>query len=729
MNGEKMSLWTTDADNLNMDSPTLQIVLRNRPVAAFLSDSNSLLGVAGIKGQGKTFLLKAKRKSSFENGVVCIPQDKMADSIDGSVVRYIDAGALSLLANYDVWIDVWKVSIGLSVLSTLKQSIDMSISNLCPSAKGILSSGNGRLMPPSEIMSILLHMQEVQLKQVLRDTHLITLKMRSVDQPVHIFIDKVDQTFSALRDYVAGESSLPSRVRNQEIWFMAQVSLAQAAYEIRTNINSHIKVFYAIRLEALKDMDSWTPLARNISSFITRLQYSKNELREMYALYIAAEKPENLIDKDLAGSSPSRAFVGVGHVSIAIVVENQGGLNCVETHEEDVFDYIYRHTMKRPQDLMTICRALYDSLDRLDNETIREIVNSTSDEIMSQYVRELSVFTSVGKDEIKTLVRMIPGDLLSSDVLREICRRFSKMEATMGGCNLTCSRCDSSAPFGSLYNIGLLGEVRVDESGNVIQYFKQADSSTLNELGEFSIRSGTEYVLHPCLYNAARKRREWLHLVMHKAPKLVAGDGQPFDREYDRSSYYRAIDNEVMRDRVFVSSTIEDLQEERFAIHEYLSSYGFNPIMSEGASFPHPGADGTHAHDYCIDQALQCGSVVFMLGSTTGWPYHGVKYSKFAQEITERVEQDTQIKGFKPSISLVEFYTMIRSGKKCYAFVSTDTYKHIKKRNVAPLYRDLKTEYQFINHLKVIDDSVRGNWMSQFDNVKDLINRLSCIVF
>ena len=55
-----MCVWIEDADVLSADSESLKIVFRNAIVDQYLSPKNERLGIAAIKGQGKTFLIKVK---------------------------------------------------------------------------------------------------------------------------------------------------------------------------------------------------------------------------------------------------------------------------------------------------------------------------------------------------------------------------------------------------------------------------------------------------------------------------------------------------------------------------------------------------------------------------------------------------------------------------------------------------------------------------------------------
>lgn len=57
-----MCIWHPAANSLRYDSKALDLVFRNKRVETYL-DSYNMLGIAGIKGQGKTFLIKAKKRA------------------------------------------------------------------------------------------------------------------------------------------------------------------------------------------------------------------------------------------------------------------------------------------------------------------------------------------------------------------------------------------------------------------------------------------------------------------------------------------------------------------------------------------------------------------------------------------------------------------------------------------------------------------------------------------
>ncbi len=55
-----MCVWTEDADVIRWDEKRLCMVFENQRIKDYLR-SNRKLGIAGTKGQGKTFLIKVKR--------------------------------------------------------------------------------------------------------------------------------------------------------------------------------------------------------------------------------------------------------------------------------------------------------------------------------------------------------------------------------------------------------------------------------------------------------------------------------------------------------------------------------------------------------------------------------------------------------------------------------------------------------------------------------------------
>ena len=62
-----MCVWVEDADDLDINSPELEVLYTNRIINSYLSSKSGSLGLAALKGQGKTFLIKVRRKRISEN--------------------------------------------------------------------------------------------------------------------------------------------------------------------------------------------------------------------------------------------------------------------------------------------------------------------------------------------------------------------------------------------------------------------------------------------------------------------------------------------------------------------------------------------------------------------------------------------------------------------------------------------------------------------------------------
>jgi len=219
-----MCVWVEDADKLDFDSTGLSVVYKNKTVTSALSESH--LGIAGIKGQGKTFLIKVKRKK-FENNpsILCLPKSKMVDTIDSSIC--INSSLIGILKDYNVWVSIWKVAICCALLgnSAFKEILLQSTIKLDKETEFLINSKN-RNSQPSTIIRYILSYELDKFRRVLDDTSNLILLIDEISQGVCVFIDKVDQSFSEYAKNFNGDSSTPRRSRNASIWQYAQYGLA-----------------------------------------------------------------------------------------------------------------------------------------------------------------------------------------------------------------------------------------------------------------------------------------------------------------------------------------------------------------------------------------------------------------------------------------------------------------------------------------------------------------------
>jgi len=707
-----MCVWVEDADGLNVDSKELNIVYYNKIVKNYFS---KCLGLAGVKGQGKTFLIKVKRKK-VENdpSVVCFPKSQMVDTIDSSFS--IDKSLFNYLCDYNVWVNLWKFSICGTILTSKEFRHLFDTSRLKDITIKLLQVSNKR-SEPTFLLKLLLDYNIHDLQVVLSDTSKLLDNIKDLHQSVCAFIDKLDQGFSQYAKNFNIDSRMPLRSRNASFWQYAQYSLAESAYDIYTNTNHHIKVFFTIRQEALIDSELINKdKARNVNSFIATLEYSKEDLKQMYDLYICNETEDNLFSKTYADTEPSKAFLGMEIIRHGYV----------QSIKENVFDYIYRHTFKRPYDMMKICKALYlsfDSKKQLTSRGIRHIVNTESNKLLEQYLQELSIFLPCPITEINRLLVMLPGNTLNKKIINSICSiHFSEGSTERSwNCSQNCTICNNSQIFTLLYNIGLIGFYKqhaADE--NPIICFENIGNRVL-DLHTFTLPISQHYHLHPALSNKARDLRALLGLPFYVNDIVVIGDEYSVNIEKIKTinQSVRKLLTQIKKEKVFVSSTIWDLKNEREIIRKTLKDKGLHPIMSEKPEFDKNHAQDLHSHDLCLDEVKKCKSFIFVIGTTYGGVYSGTAYEKEKKEIIEL----SNYKITSPSISLMEYYVARKNKLKCFVF-SSSTIEEMKKQRL--LSSELKAEVDFIIHFRLISQKeIKGNWINWYTDMFDLSNRIN----
>lgn len=707
-----MCVWVEDADNLEINSSELGVLYTNRTIDEYLqSTEGKKLGIAGVKGQGKTFLIKVKRKKIAKDAsIICLPHDRMVDSIDSSF--YIDESLYNYLVDYNVWVNLWKYAICVTLLQHSEidtPTIDQL--KLCSETHRQINYFNPN-STPSIIFCNLLRLKIRDFRKALEDTGILMDAIGIIHNGVCLFFDRIEQGLTSFFASESADSRLPERARKKDFWVFGQHALAEAAYDIK-NKNNHIKIYYTIRQEAL----NWDKIpnqdkARNILATITTLNYSKQDLYDMYKIYIANEKDENLICPDVKMNQPSKAFLGMEELEHGYVTDTK----------ERVFDYIYRHSFHRPYDIMKICRSLY--CDRsYETKRIRHIVNTHSDELYHMYLRELELFISYSIEELETLVRSLPGNVIDREIIQMACRAFftnGKKHKTI--CGETCEACQYSLPFSTLYSLGLVGKIKQSGADRIPkQEFKNiGDGLKITPLPKSDL-----YFLHPALSNIIRESRKNKGLPFHLCNMFFIGDDCPVDLTTVEGikEHINNCKRVFTRQRVFVSSTVEDLKSIRKAVREHLSGRWLIPVMSDYADFNLQNAGSIHSHDLCLDEVETCQNMIFIIGESYGGTYSGDKYTDLISEIKEGSNGVIT----EPSISLMEFYLAKKKGIPCSVFRSLSVEQ--AKANKT-LDKKLCDEINFINHFNTPEQrAVHGNWMSTYTSKKDLIRMIGSMKF
>src|SRR2546426_7611155 len=467
-----MRAWTVDADDIRVAEVFDDALLHNTPeIDSFLNlDRDDKFIVIGTKGFGKTLLLKAKRILYQREGrAACLPTRALLDKPIGDKIFSRELLAFFVVSPLP-WSKIWLSAISLATLKHV-------------GALGELRVGPGlrSLIADEQLQSVIDHFvrlldftpRELQRCGADTDGHLVP-RLRAVSSPVAIFIDGVDEYFNK---HIESRASLPSVTAplSPSIWYFAQLGLVEVAYQLR-RITHHLKVFAAVRKEAYARLQT-TVMAQQYRGSAVDIVYPIESLREIFVNNIRLEKADKMVRPERLRADPIEAFLG--RTKIAHVYTGD---------EEDTFDYVCRHTLLRPRDLMTIGERLtaLRPEERRHEHRVKEAVNVGATEIAREYLTEIAPY--VGNLELERFLGRIPGHILTREEAEDLFRDH----------NLEGGAVDEKHVFCALYRIGLLGHLHHDlVRGQWVQRFLRPGEGTLEPDGV--LPRATRYLVHPVL--------------------------------------------------------------------------------------------------------------------------------------------------------------------------------------------------------------------------------------
>ena len=352
------------------------VIFSNSTVEQFL-DIYSKNFVVACKGIGKTLLLKYKR---------FLMEKHFSPSNEGSSISFIphstpyldfvsDFGSINandkkLMEDLYTSKKMWTVAIMISVLSEYNSKTqlkfhkhDLEINEL----KNMydhkfkryidLFTGESSFNPCFVLRLMLTKMNNSEIKRFLDEYYPIIEELfRSVQSGVFVFIDRVDQ---ALTSY------------GINVWINFQAGLIEAAWDAM-RINNHIKIYTSMRQEAWLSYTS--PDKEAIKGNVSIIRYSHDDLFNISNHHCSYYENKRTVYDFLGFKEIKNAFCGTA---------------------EDSFDYIERHTLGRPRDLMAIFSAISPYRKKMSNDYFREIVNTTSNiDIGKNVFKELIFFVS-----------------------------------------------------------------------------------------------------------------------------------------------------------------------------------------------------------------------------------------------------------------------------------------------------------------------------------------------
>lgn len=527
--------WASDAIQIDIGA-LKEVTFKSAAVREFLEGAGKHF-VSGGKGLGKTLLLTYKRALLSEQyqgpqagarraaAVQFIPEGRPYLDLMGDLPT-LDQAQIDRMAQLDECKRLWSCCLRLSIVSHCPALVDVGgADELAPLPRSLRGFLDGRPVEPTVVAKELLSLTVRQLNQLLDAMEApLERRIRALHSGVLVFVDKLDQ---ALR-------RLP-----RAAWVHMQAGLVEAAWDLM-NTNRHVKVFATIREEAFSSYES--DIKTNLYGATTTLRYDKFELQEL--LDKLAHYYEGLPLRDLVlfdEVHPGRAARG-----------------------EAAFDFLYRHTLGRPRDLVILASEISRHRRTLDERTLIRIVQESSAGMLAANIfDEMRAFLEVLRDRDKrdAFFAMLPCDVLSGDDAVAVWCAFHGVDRAYFE-SYGREADDVYHPFRELFECGLLGVIADDPAGGQrVQRFRQPHEAVAGSRRE--LPRSRYYLLHPAL----RASLERLAGSGRFSPirHVTIGHGEPWPRHFDLLV-------DVQRELLRRPNAAEEVRETALALLERLAS-------------------------------------------------------------------------------------------------------------------------------------------------------------
>ncbi len=301
-------------------------------------------------------------------------------------------------------------------------------------------------------------------------------------------MDNIDDALArhAGNDLYLGPSQVGPQTgaRAYGIWLAGQLGFVLAVREL-TAINSHLKLFGTVRSEAIRENSTAT--AFNAKAMILEMHYTPAQLRGIFAA-----KLERLHQSSSDSFARPRlqdrihAFFPGEFIEHETVKDSLGnGL------EEDIFEYLRRHTRGRPRELDFIGQELQMIPPQCRTpERIRDVIRALSTDFF-KFARNEAV--PHWNPDLDVILRQVRTNFISRKKGLLIARR-------------AFGQCDPNESWRALFANGLCGAVVNAYGRGEVQRFSNHDGVEALSWPEFCV--ATTWVLHPCVNIATRASRD-----------------------------------------------------------------------------------------------------------------------------------------------------------------------------------------------------------------------------
>lgn len=496
---------------------TLSAIVENFGIRAFLASRNKRY-LVGPKGSGKTLVLLRKAIDERSRGdALCIPSDP-----DLPVDRLTAASHVGKKFNYRIqersesslaWTAVWKHSILRSVVHHLRDEILREAEQNAANSTGqswrdeilhrrfkeqkdvldrLLSNLTIYAQRPFQYYTELgarLDARPGQLARVREELQQLEGLLQLMRREVHVFLDNLDDYYE----------------RDPDLWFNSMYGQFRAVRELSL-AHRHIHLFTSIRQDVYVQFSDEMRL--QYYDYVAQLKYEKAELLEIFSIGISQLDSDLLQYPQLRNSDPWRSFFG----DITILPNAWVG------QDEQIGDYLYRHTLGRPRDMIHMGTVLLEHRPRsgFDIASVRKAVSRAERDIAEQYLAEIRPLLDPRFDIKEFVQGFMPSNVLTGDDIETVSREYADSQ---GDAIDQETASDLTRPFETLYELGLLGVVdTAPDTTERIQHFK-APGHGLGDHADRTMPESEYYLLHPVLNFLLGPHR--------RSRALIAGNGYP----------------------------------------------------------------------------------------------------------------------------------------------------------------------------------------------------------
>ena len=503
-----------------------ELVHETPAIKRFLEDTRGdQFVISAPRGFGKTLLLLAKSAEVHDRMQTTRFTGAAGQIIDQPTGQFPNLPAIrtdSLKVDSGFWQNLWRVAIQAACVKHHRRVIGEPI--VCGELEcdPILEDAicNPRIyVSACDFFVLLVGRSEKEQMRIMRRTGTLSAEFNAISSAIVLFIDNVEEYFSpVLEDISQNDSSDKDgtlnpgyyRALSNEIWVIAQCALVSVAL-VLNEINGHVKIYCTIRHEAFLAIHKYDDRYQKVHGATLQLTYLDDDYKKIFDKNIALMPNSELVEPK--SSDPMIRLVGQGNSRIKHKVMRQ---------PQQTFDFILRHTLRRPRDLMLIGQAIADIRpeDRTEGALHHAITQATGP-IVNALITEMKPFFPI--PDLDNLARLIPKNALTHQEIDAITKEHltnGKIDPQAGGLD--------RAPMSVLFCIGLLGILRRNFREMLPhQHFRKPFEVTFED-GAKLPQTEELYLVHPSLDQFTLERSGTRYLHNFEARNIV-GDGLPWE--------------------------------------------------------------------------------------------------------------------------------------------------------------------------------------------------------